>query len=100
MKRDVDDVDLDEVIAAGLSQSTARRVFDTVTKQDRTRGWALLLPAEMWEMTTINGLVDSGLIALEPGVHRFDHLGRAKSAEVVCHLTDVGKLAAALLASK
>jgi hypothetical protein len=77
-----------------LSDPSILQLFQEVAGQNRRRGWALLLPVDLVEMGRIHRLVDSGLIVLDSAVHRFDLSGRAKSAEVVCQLTEAGKLAA------
>lgn len=81
-----------------LSDPHTLKLFSEVAKQDRERGWALLFPADISEMGILNKLVGCGLISVDSGVRQFDLFGRAKSAEVICQLTETGKLACSALA--
>ena len=80
-----------------LQDDAALRLFQQVVGQSNTRGWALLLPADQFEMAIINRLIEAGLIKSEIGVSRFALEGNAKSADVICELTESGKSVARTL---
>ena len=87
-------------IPEALRDPSILRIFTEVARQEQQRGWALLFPANVSEMTHINALVECGLITIDSDGRRFDIGGRAKSVEVICQLTEPGKLASSTLAHR
>jgi hypothetical protein len=82
------------MIPEELKEPSSLKLFNEVVRQHRKRGWALLFPADLDEMGTLNRLAQCGLIVIESDGQRFDLSGRAKSAEVICQLTHIGSFAA------
>jgi hypothetical protein len=87
-------------IPEALSDPSILRIFTEVARQEQQRGWALLFPANVSEMTHIEKLVECGLITVDGDVRRFDIGGRSKSAEVICQLTEPGKVASSTIAGR
>jgi hypothetical protein len=86
-----------KTVPKALSNPDILKLFREVAMQGRERGWALIFPANMSEMASINTLVECGLITVDSGIRQFDLSGKAKSAEVICELTAAGKTACSAL---
>jgi len=81
-----------------LSDPDILELFNEIARQVGQRGWALVFPANISEMGILNRLVTCGLITTDSGIRQFDVSGQAKSAEVICELTDTGKVVCSALA--